>query len=365
MTAEKRKITFHGRVQFKKIRHVSEFSEDEIRNGWYDTDDFAQMSDNVSEIAALVGKGKKSLNGEELCLRGLEHIIEEELADYRAEKMINSIDAVLDEQEQQWDDGIEDQEAIAKLYAEFGKGLLEEAHQLGLEDAKEGYKTWDELFQESPHQRIRKGKTKSKKKETRKAKKKKKVKKEKKEKREQIDESEKVSPTSLPDRSPLLSQLSMESLIAPPPRSRASKLGNDNSIMLSSLQEESSFLLQDSDSMLLQADVEVVNDGEKKRRKYQPRRTMADRRNGSEASPFVIRRDGTLRFKRPEEERKLREQKQKRKFEISKSMSAALDFDDDDDDILAGILSSKSSKSKPRKSSKGSSKGLSRGSRYR
>lgn len=358
MTAEKRKIKFHGRVQFKKIRHVSDFSEDEIRNGWYDTDDFAQMSDNVSEIAALVGKGKKSLNGEELCLRGLEHIIEEELAEYRAEKMLHSIDAVLDEQEQQWDEGKEDPEAIAKIYAEFGKPLIREAHMVGLEDAKEGWKTWDDLFQESPHQRMRKKQTetKSEKIKTPKAKKKKKIKKH---KCEKIDENEKTSQKSSSDRSLLSSQLSMESLSSSPPKSHGSKLRNGNS-SLQSLQE--SFALQDSESMLFEADVEVVNDGEKKRKKYQPRRTMADRRNGSEASPFVIRRDGTLRFKKPEVERKLREQKLKRKSDISKSMSAALNFDDDDDDILAGILSSKS---KAKKSCKGSSKGLSRGSRHR
>mmetsp|Transcript_18434 Transcript_18434/g.42334 ORF Transcript_18434/g.42334 Transcript_18434/m.42334 type:complete len:185 (+) Transcript_18434:267-821(+) len=150
---ERRKIRFHGRVQFKTIRHVNEFTDDEIRNGWYDKDDFNAMSDNVSEIAALISKGKKTLNGEVLCTRGLEHIVEEELADYRAQKMISSIDAVLDAQEEQWEEGRDDPDVIAKLYAEYAKSLLEEAHMIGLQDEKEGYKTWDDLFQDPLYQK--------------------------------------------------------------------------------------------------------------------------------------------------------------------------------------------------------------------
>lgn len=151
---QRRKIRFHERVQFKTIRHVSEFSDDEINDGWYDKDDFNRMSENVSDIAKLISEGQTTLDGEELCTRGLEHIVEEELADYRAEKMINSIDAVLDEQEEQWDEGKEEPGLIAELYAEYAKPLLREAHLIGLKDAEEGYKTWDDLLNEEEYQKL-------------------------------------------------------------------------------------------------------------------------------------------------------------------------------------------------------------------
>lgn len=135
--ARERKVRFHGRVQFKTIRHVSDFSDEEIQEGWYRKKDFMRMSEEVSEIAQLVAQGKESHNGEELSIRGLEHLVEEDVADYRAEKMIASIDAVLDEQDEQRDEDINDPEIIAKLYTEIATPLLREAYLVGLRDAKE------------------------------------------------------------------------------------------------------------------------------------------------------------------------------------------------------------------------------------
>lgn len=136
-TPRERKVRFHGRVQFKTIRHVADFTEEEIIEGWYRKKDFMRMSEEVSEIARLIGMGKETNNGEELSIRGLEHLVEEDVADYRAEKMIASIDAVLDEQDEQRDEDVNDPEIIAKLYAEIVTPLQREAYLVGLRDAKE------------------------------------------------------------------------------------------------------------------------------------------------------------------------------------------------------------------------------------
>ena len=137
MGARGRKVRFHGRVQFKTIRHVAEFTEEEIMMGWYRKKDFMRMSDEVSDIANMVAKG--SAGSEDLCIRGLEHLVEEDVADYRAEKMIASIDAVLDEQDEQRDQEMEDLDwdAIATIYTEIVSPLLREAYLVGLRDAKE------------------------------------------------------------------------------------------------------------------------------------------------------------------------------------------------------------------------------------
>mmetsp|Transcript_22726 Transcript_22726/g.56152 ORF Transcript_22726/g.56152 Transcript_22726/m.56152 type:complete len:299 (+) Transcript_22726:1014-1910(+) len=141
----KRKVRFHGRVQFKTIRHVADFSDDEIVNGWYRKKDFMRMSEEVSDIAQLIANGKETYNGEELCIRGLEHLVEEDVADYRAEKMIASIDAVLDEQDEQRDEDIYDGDIIAEIYTEIVTPLQREAYLVGLRDAKEGAKAAEQI----------------------------------------------------------------------------------------------------------------------------------------------------------------------------------------------------------------------------
>jgi hypothetical protein len=133
-----RKVRFYGRVQFKTIRHIADFSESEINDGWYCKKDFICMSDEVAEIAKLLAQGQEFYKGEELCIRGLEHLVEEDVADYRAEKMVASIDAVLDEQEEQLEANIYDPAIIAEIYAKIVTPLSREAYLVGLRDAKDG-----------------------------------------------------------------------------------------------------------------------------------------------------------------------------------------------------------------------------------
>ena len=459
----RRNIRFHERVQFKTIRHVSEFLDDEIRNGWYDKDDFNRMSDEVSEIAKVVKNGETTMNGEVICTRGLEHIIEEELADYRAEKMIDSIDAVLDEQEEQWDEGKEEPESIAKLYAEYAEPLLTEAHEIGLKDAEEGYKDWNDLMEEEDYKKkgtmdepATNGKTSGKKENSGKSKKKakksddkskskksddkskskksddklkskksddkskskksddkskpkkKKVKKgskrslldgKSKSKKEPVpltaidemkekscedqsqqneedgedgkiapktehamssssDEDEKSAPKTPNTMSSSIGDLSISSL--PPPTawspspwtsSRVYKNDNGNS-SVSSIPLGSSMPLKDTSlksvkekeeseqikELPLQDSKDSNNTTEKKKRL--PRRSLAERKRGSEMSPFVRGRDGKIKFRKPDVERQKREQKEKRKSAIQGSLSKFLHESDDDVDYLSGLLGS-------------------------
>ena len=430
---QKRNIRFHERVQFKTIRHVSEFSDAEIKNGWYDKDDFNRMSDNVSDIAKLISDGETILDGEELRTRGLEHIVEEELADYRAEKMINSIDAVLDEQEEQWDEGKEEPGLIAELYAEYAKPLLREAHLIGLKDAEQGYKSWDDLLMEEEYKSLVKpnestppnslngtGNTEklSKSKKSKKGKKsvdslqerqnenqsvkrndvssktvtrkekvgpgKMKVKKNKVKKSDEsskqhnfsgavsktekdfkkkkikmsnaVQNGEKFKPSSCTDLSSSSSSLlsSASSQLSPQTSSRSlmknqSSFSSINSCALKDLSIHSisedfdSVKGKKNDTMLkLNQNIPLHNEGQKNSvspKKRNPRRSANERKHGTELSPFVFRRDGTLAFRKPDVEKLKREQKQKRKNFVKGSLTKFLECDDEEEDILAGILS--------------------------
>jgi len=382
MTAgQKRKIRFHERVQFKTIRHVSEFTDDEISNGWYDKDDFNRMSENVSDIAQLIADGETMLDGEELCTRGLEHIVEEELADYRAEKMINSIDAVLDEQEEQWDEGKEEPGLIAELYAEYAKPLLKEAHLIGLKDAEQGYKSWDDLLDEPDYQKLKpkrvgsprvKGKKTTKTKDSpspssftnrSKAKKNKvssqylsavnKPEKDKKKVKKSKDKSRtpKKSYSASSQDSSSSSSSDIQSFASSTQRStpsssfvlkRQSSVNSTNSCTLRDMSLHSVSEEFDTMKQLPLKDIDEDNDrpvSPKRQKKSAPRRTPSQRRHGTEASPFVYNRKGTLTFRKPDVEKMKREKREKRKNCIRGSFSKFLMDDDDEDDILAGILS--------------------------
>jgi hypothetical protein len=145
------KVRFFGRVQFKTIPHVNDFSEEDILNGWYRKRDYVKMSAEVSKIAKLIAKGKDVDGREDLCIRGLEHLVEVDVADYRAETMIASVDAVLDEQEDQRNEETYDSDIIAKIYAELAAPLQKEAYLVALRDAldaKEALKEMDKPKEE-------------------------------------------------------------------------------------------------------------------------------------------------------------------------------------------------------------------------
>ncbi len=363
---QKRKIRFHERVQFKTIRHVSEFTDDEISNGWYDKDDFNRMSENVSDIAQLIADGETMLDGEELCTRGLEHIVEEELADYRAEKMINSIDAVLDEQEEQWDEGKEEPGLIAELYAEYAKPLLKEAHLIGLKDAEQGYKSWDDLLDEPDYQKLKpkrkaspgvRGPVTPSSFTNRSKVKKNKVssqylsavnKPEKDRKIKKSKEKSRAPKKSYSASSHESSSSSSSFSEFQPSVSKQLSMPSSSFVLKrqSSINSTNSCTLRDMSLHSVSEDVlkGIEEDNEqpvspKRQRKVAPRRTPSQRRHGTEASPFVYNRKGTLTFRKPDVEKLKREKREKRKNCIRGSFSKFLQDDDDEDDILAGILS--------------------------
>lgn len=412
MTAiQRRQIRFHERVQFKTIRHVSEFSDEEIKNGWYDKDDFNRMSDNVSDIAKLIGDGETTQDGEELCTRGLEHIVEEELADYRAEKMINSIDAVLDEQEEQWDEGKEEPGLIAELYAEYAKPLLREAHLIGLKDAEDGFKTWDDLLEEEEYKKLVKRpapscsvvKTAAKSKKPKRRSfeekstkkplssasmgktetagsvkttvKKNKVKKSfslsSKDSSKTKGKKSKEKPARTQSYSPADSEeFESSSSLHSSTSSQTSLTSSRRLKKEGSVSSINSCTLRDLSLRSISEEFDAISDTEKKsedkkqflslkrngeatarknnQKKQKPRRSTMDRKYGkygTEMSPFVFRRDGTLTFRKPDVEKLKREQKQKRKSAIHGSLTKYAFDDDDEDDILAGILCGRSNKS--------------------
>ncbi|KAG7364344.1 hypothetical protein IV203_037546 [Nitzschia inconspicua] len=345
----RRKVRFHGRVQFKTIRHVADFSEDEISDGWYRKNDFIRMSDEVAEIAKLLADGMEFHQGEELCIRGLEHLVEEDVADYRAEKMIASIDAVLDEQDEQADEDIYDPDLIAEIYGEIVSPLLREAYLVGLRDAKEGAAAAAlipdlEVVQPSliveEERQPEKVMTESVAPETEK---------QTEEKEQPADDfPEEESREEYADLAPMsshadheegllnlntsLSSIGTEVHIEkkpPPPTKKGSP--------------EKTHKTRDKQSTFGSKSESTQKSPTRKNL----RRKTFNRKGGTELSPFVFRRDGTIKFRNFDVEHRKREQSKLRKEAIKSSMFKFLEDDDAADDI-SHILS----KSAPTKKNK-------------
>lgn len=344
-----RKVRFHGRVQFKTIRHVADFSEDEITDGWYRKQDFIRMSDDVSEIAKLLGDGKEFLDGEELCIRGLEHLVEEDVADYRAEKMIASIDAVLDEQDDQADEDVYDPDLIAEIYGDIVSPLLREAYLVGLRDAKEGaaaaalipdLQDPPTVLESDPEQNQQP--------ET-----------------DSITSEEPDTSSPEPETNPIedddgyLDEPSREEFADLPPMAPEAEDDNDSA--------EGHLKLNTSLSSIgTEVHPEKRAPTEKKtqksRDKQSPtnekgprsptrknlRRKTFNRKGGTELSPFVFRRDGTIKFRNFDVEHRKREQSKVRKEYIKSSMFKFLDDEEEGDDI-AKLIEKSAPKKKSRK----------------
>jgi hypothetical protein len=366
MTDRQRKVRFHSRVQFKTIRHVANFSDEEISAGWYCKKDFMRMSDEVSAIAKLVAAGQEVYNGEELCIRGLEHLVEEDVADYRAEKMIASIDAVLDEQDEQMDENIYDPYTIADVYGEIVAPLLREAYLVGLRDAKEGAaaaalipdipetstpsipspqvekmqnetdsnyeQSLDEDQREDLKGRVEVGDRIFGVNEV--------ASDADHEGEENLNTSfnsigvevapEKVHPTKNVVDQPNLKK--MEQRRKDYQKNKGWKKDTSNNISMASADDPDNGAMASSQTSPVRAG----------------RRKAIDRKSGTELSPFVFRRDGTIGFRNYDVEHKRREQSKQRKDCIKSSLFSVLD-DDEDDENFAAFLAEKSSR-KPQES---------------
>ncbi len=124
-------VTFHETVKVYAHIHIRDMPERIVARTWYSAKDLQNIKEEVHETtnASL----KDSFRS---CPRGLEYrtIAGAELRRRNKER---AWDAVLDEQDRQWDENITDDEAIAQVYRESSRRSAVEAHKVALQDAAE------------------------------------------------------------------------------------------------------------------------------------------------------------------------------------------------------------------------------------
>jgi hypothetical protein len=133
---QKKSVAFLPNVLMYRTTHINNFTDEEIHNTWYnDREMRAIVSDCVKTISLMNGKDEP-FTSSTLHLRGLECRTPEGQKK-RASHRFCAIDAVLEKQEVQWECTENDTNKIRAHYMPYSKPSHDEAHRIGLEDAKE------------------------------------------------------------------------------------------------------------------------------------------------------------------------------------------------------------------------------------
>jgi hypothetical protein len=129
-----RGVRFAMTARRRNIMCLEEYTEDEVRNSWYSLEDKEKMKKKHNKVVARFESGKEAKRG--MNYRGLECWTKKggHDLDFNISKCA---DAVLDEQDAQWNASIDDCERVAAASQEVTVGSAKRALAIGREDERE------------------------------------------------------------------------------------------------------------------------------------------------------------------------------------------------------------------------------------
>lgn len=131
-------VCFASHVEIFFVERIDDFTPDEIAAVWYDNSDFERIKQEIKTMVNFMEIGTQLPSNKE-STRGLEHRTRVGAwSKFQHKKTAYS--AVLDEQDNQWKNGINDCDTIAQIYMEHSASCLEEALEIGRHDAVEAQK---------------------------------------------------------------------------------------------------------------------------------------------------------------------------------------------------------------------------------
>ena len=139
-----RRTTRSHRVRFSS--DVDEFpsrihiSDDDISDLWFTKQEYQLMQRSRVFIVRMMASKQVALDDADMCARGLENMTKAG-GRRRRENIQTSIDAVLDEQEHQWQQGQVNLGALARVYTQATRHCAMAAYIAGQRDAKEVART--------------------------------------------------------------------------------------------------------------------------------------------------------------------------------------------------------------------------------
>ncbi|KAG7368075.1 hypothetical protein IV203_030818 [Nitzschia inconspicua] len=132
----RRKVRFDKTIHNRRIPHLNNMSQSLRESIWIQPDEYLEIRQRCVATLQIMAMGEASIElmeSEDFCPRGLEAKTREG-ALRRREYKLDSIHAVLEEQQNLWNDEIEDDEAIMEAYQMFSVPCAEDAYERGAWD---------------------------------------------------------------------------------------------------------------------------------------------------------------------------------------------------------------------------------------
>jgi hypothetical protein len=103
---------FNRAVFVRETLHIADYEPDEVIATWYQKDEMAQMKADMVDTVRSMLRGELENDNEEQCMRGLESRTRIG-ANKRQENKLRALEAVLDEQDREFEAGIIDERTIS------------------------------------------------------------------------------------------------------------------------------------------------------------------------------------------------------------------------------------------------------------
>jgi hypothetical protein len=141
------------------ITHLDDIPEEEVNATWYDGGEYSEIKQSYQLTIFMMEAGEK-LNAEEHTSRGLEYRTQEG-AWARYENKRDAYNAVLDEQDRQWQDDADDDEKISQIYLEHSTKCAQAAVQRAKADEAEALAILESIMPKNYRKKQAKKKDKS------------------------------------------------------------------------------------------------------------------------------------------------------------------------------------------------------------
>lgn len=130
---QKKKVSFNRLVFVRETLHIADYAFEEKRNTWFNKTEMQNIKAGMAATLRLIVSGNYQGDDDNHCSRGLE-FRSRAGSRKRKENKLLALDAVLGEQDNQYNDGIINAKAISVVYQQVSLRPRIGAHERGVQD---------------------------------------------------------------------------------------------------------------------------------------------------------------------------------------------------------------------------------------
>lgn len=134
----RQRVSFNQNVLVRETLHKNDYTIEEKEDAFFQKAEMTQIKAEMVATVRMIARGDLVEDTFEHCSRGLE-FRSREGANKRKSNKIRALEAVLDEQDEQFDAGIINEKAISLIYQTVSLRCRKEAHDRGICDEMEVY----------------------------------------------------------------------------------------------------------------------------------------------------------------------------------------------------------------------------------